>query len=346
MTRAGQIEVREVQLHLRVPFTISRATHTEKPIVLVEWVEGERVARGEASPDAFFGESASSLRHDIESALALLPDDPGAIGELRRRLDERFPHGGAASCALDILAHDRLTQALGVPLHRWLGLDPKAAPPTSFTIGIAEPQVMAERAAAAAAAGFEVLKVKLGSEDDVGIVRAVRSRYKGRLHVDANAAWDVERALRTMEALVLFGVEFVEQPLPPEDLDGLRALRARSALPIVVDESVVRAGDARRVAGIAHGINVKLMKCGGIAPARDLIGEAREVGLRVMVGCRAAESSVAIAAAAHLAPLADWADLDGNLLVADDPFVAVEVHRGRFVYPDRPGLGAVPRERP
>lgn len=337
------LRIREIELHLSVPFKISRHTRTEKRILVLEYEEGGRIARGEASPDPFFGESTESLRAELAEAGELLPEDPLALQELRSRLDARFPHGGAAACALDTLAHDRAAQRLGVPLYRWLGLDARRAPPTSYTIGIAEPPAMAERAARAAAAGFSVLKVKLGGEDDVAIVRAVRERFRGRITVDPNAGWDVGRAAATIEALVPFGIEFVEQPLPPDDLDGLRALHALSKLPLVVDESVVRATDLPRLAGAADGVNVKLMKCGGIGPALDLIATARAHGLRVMLGCRAAESSVGIAAAAHLAPLADWADLDGNLLVSDDPFVAVAVKEGRFVYPERPGLGVLAR---
>ena len=337
------IRVREVDLHLAVPFKISRQTRTEKRVVLVELDERGRVARGEASPDPFFGETTESVRREIDDALPLLPNDPLALQELRTHLDDRFPHGGAAACALDTLAHDRAAQALGVPLYRMLGLDARRAPPTSYTVGIDAPPVMAERAAEIAARGFEILKVKLGSDDDVAIVRAVRERFPGRITVDPNAGWDLERAARTIEAIAPYRIEFVEQPLPPEDLEGLRALARRSRLPIVVDETIVRASDVPKVAGAAAGVNVKLQKCGGVGPALDIIATARAHGMKVMLGCRAAESSVSIAAAAHLAPLADWADLDGNLLVTDDPFMAVEVRAGRFVYPERLGLGAIQR---
>lgn len=312
--------------------------------MVAEWSEGGRVCYGEASVDPYFGETPESIRTEVEAALALLPDDPLGLTDLLAGLARRFPRGGAARCALDVLAHDRAAQQAGVPLHRWLGLDVNLVPPTSFTIGLARPAEMAEGAAAAAAAGFEILKVKLGGDDDVAIVRSIRERFDGTLRVDPNAAWDVEGALRTIDALAPYQIEFVEQPLPPEDLDGLRRLRSRSALPIVVDESVVDARDVERVSGIADGVNVKLQKCGGIAAALDVIAAARRCGLRVMVGCRAAETSVSISAAAHLAALADWADLDGNLLVADDPFVAVEVRRGRFVFPERAGLGVRARE--
>jgi L-alanine-DL-glutamate epimerase-like enolase superfamily enzyme len=335
--------VRTIELHLEVPFQISRSVRTSKRVVLVELEEGGRVSRGEASPDPFFNETTESLESDVRDALALVPEDPSDLATLRRRLDERFPHGGAAACAIDVLAHDRAAQAAGVPLRSFLGLAPALAPPTSFTIGIAEPAVMADRAAAAAAKGFGVLKVKLGhGEDDERILEGIRARFGGTIRVDPNAAWTPDEAPSRIERIVRFGIEFVEQPTPPDDIDGLRRVRERSELPIVADEAAVRAPDVDRLAGACDGINVKLQKCGGIAEARAMIARAHDLGMRVMLGCRAAETSVAIAAAAHLAPAVEWADLDGNLLITDDPFRAVAVERGRFVFPDRPGLGVVP----
>jgi L-alanine-DL-glutamate epimerase-like enolase superfamily enzyme len=335
--------VRTVDVHLAVPFAISRAVRTEKRVVLVELDDGARVSRGEASPDPFFGESSESLEADVRSALELVPEDPADLATLRPRLDARFPHGGGAACALDILAHDRAAQAAGVPLRTFLGLAPAEAPPTSFTIGIAEPGVMAERAAAARAAGFTVLKVKLGHGDDVEILERIRAVFDGAIRVDPNAAWTVDEAPARIEAIARFGIEFVEQPVAPQDIEGLRRVRERSALPIVADEAAVRLADVDRLAGACDGINVKLQKCGGIAEGRAMIARAHQLGLKVMLGCRAAETSVAIAAAAHLAPAVEWADLDGNLLIVDDPFVAVPVERGRFVFSDRPGLGVLSR---
>ena len=327
--------VRTVELHLTVPFAISRATLTTKKVVLVEAREGERVSRGEGVPDAFFGEDADAVARAVRDSVALIPDDPQDLATLKARLDERFPHGGAACCAIDVLAHDRAAQAAGVPLRAFLGLAPAEPPPTSFTIGLAEPEVMAERAAAAAAKGFSVLKVKLGAGDEVAILRAIRERYNGAIRVDPNAAWTADEAPRRIDRLVPFGIEFVEQPIAPDDLEGLLRVRERSPLPM-------RLADVDRLAGACDGINVKLQKCGGVAEARAMIERAHELGLKVMLGCRAAETSVAIAAAAHLAPAVEWADLDGNLLISDDPFRAVAVERGRFVFPDRPGLGAIP----
>ncbi len=202
---------------------------------------------------------------------------------------------------------------------------------------------MAERAAAAKALGFTVLKVKLGHGDDVPVLEAIRAVFDGTIRVDPNAAWTPQEAPGRIERIERFGVEFVEQPVAPEDIEGLRYVRERSALPIVADEAAVRLADVDRLAGACDGINVKLQKCGGIAEARAMIERAHALGLKVMLGCRAAETSVSIAAAAHLAPSVEWADLDGNLLIVDDPFIAVPVERGRFVFSDRPGLGVLLR---
>ncbi|OGO74188.1 MAG: hypothetical protein A3G84_00845 [Chloroflexi bacterium RIFCSPLOWO2_12_FULL_71_12] len=335
--------VRTILLHLEVPFAISRAVRTEKRVVLVELEEDGRMSRGEASPDAFFGETTESLEREVREATRLVPEDPHDLATLRTRLDQRFPHGGAAAAAIDILAHDRAAQAAGVPLRTFLGLAPAEAPPTSFTLGIAEPEVMAERAAAAAAKGFEVLKVKLGHGDDEAVLAAIRERFSRTIRVDPNAAWTAEETPARIERILRFGIEFVEQPIAADDIEGLRYVRERSAVPIVADEAAVRLADVDRLAGACDGINVKLMKCGGVAEARDMIARAHELGLKVMLGCRAAETSVGIAAAAHLAPAVEWADLDGNLLITDDPFVAVPVERGRFVFSERPGLGAIAR---
>ena len=335
--------VRTVDVHLAVPFAISRAVRTEKRVVLVELHDGARVAYGEASADPFFGETTESLEADVRAALDCVPEDPQDLATLRARLDGRFPHGGGAACALDTLGHDRASQDRGVPLRTFLGLAPAEAPPTSFTIGIAEPALMAQRAAAAKAAGFTVLKVKLGHGDDVAVLDAIRGVFDGTIRVDPNAAWSPQEAPGRIERIAQFGVEFVEQPVAAQDIDGLRYVREHSALPIVADEAAVRLSDIDTLAGACDGINVKLQKCGGIAEGRAMIERAHQLGLKVMLGCRAAETSVAIAAAAHLAPAVEWADLDGNLLIVDDPFVAVPVERGRFVFSDRPGLGVLPR---
>lgn len=336
--------VRTIDVHLEVPFAISRAVRTEKRLVLIEVEQHGRVARGEASPDPYFGDTVDQLERDVRAAAALLPEDPADLGGALVRIAERFPHGGAAACAIDLVAHDRAAQAAGLPLRAFLGLAPAEPPPTSFTIGLAPAGVMAERAAAAGARGFTTLKVKLGGDgDEVAILTAIRERFDGTIRVDPNGGWSVEEAPARIAAIARFDLEFVEQPVDPRDLDGLRRVRERSALPIVADEAAVRVADLDRLAGACDGVNVKLQKCGGIAPGRAMIERAHQLGLKVMLGCRAAETSVGIAAAAHLAGQVEWADLDGNLLIVDDPFHAVPVERGRFVFSDRPGLGAIAR---
>ena len=336
------VTVRTIELHLAVPFAISRATHTTKKVVLVELREGDRISRGEGVPDAFFGETPESVERDVRGALDALSEDPLDLIGVGAALEHRFPHGGAACCAIDVLAHDRASQAAGVTLRDFLGLAAGEPPPTSFTIGIAEPALMAERAAKAAAEGFTVLKVKLGHGDDVVALRAIRERFAGTIRVDPNAAWTADEAPARIAALVPFDLEFVEQPIAPQDIEGLRRVREGSPLPIVADEAAVRASDVATLIGACDGINVKLQKCGGVAAARAMIAAAHDGGLKVKLGCRAAETSVAIAAAAHLAPAVEWADLDGNLLITDDPFRAVGVKDGRFVYSGRTGLGAIP----
>lgn len=338
-----KINVRTIDVHLVVPFAIARHVRTEKRVVIIECDDGTIVARGEASADPYFGETTEALEAAVRDASGLLPVDPLDLATLRVRLEERFPHGGAAACAIDVLAHDRAAQAAGLPLRTFLGLRDGDAPPTSFTIGIADPAVMAERAASAAALGFTVLKVKLGQAEDLAALTAIRERFGGTIRVDPNAAWSVDEAPAKIASIVRYGIEFVEQPVAADDIDGLRAVRQRSELPIVADEAAVRCADLDRLAGACDGINVKLQKCGGIAEGRAMIERAHELGLKVMLGCRAAETSVSIAAAAHLAPAVEWADLDGNLLIADDPYLAVPVERGRFIFSQRPGLGVLVR---
>jgi L-alanine-DL-glutamate epimerase-like enolase superfamily enzyme len=232
--------------------------------------------------------------------------------------------------------HDLAGRRLGVPLYELLGLDGSRTPQTSFTIGLDTPEVVARKVKEAAA--YPVLKVKMGSADDREVLAAVRDSTDRPIRVDANEGWTPAEALERLDWLARLRVEFVEQPLPAGQLEETRALRRRSPLPFFADESVHRAEDIPRLAGAFDGINIKLMKCGGLAEAMRMIAVARAHGMRVMLGCMI-ESSLAITAAAHLSPLVDTADLDGNLLLEDDPFTGASVVDGRIVLPDGPGLG-------
>jgi L-Ala-D/L-Glu epimerase len=230
---------------------------------------------------------------------------------------------------------------LNAPLYRLLGLDASKTPVTTFSIGIDAPEVVQQKVQEAK--DFPVLKIKVGTENDAQIVGAVREVTDRPLRVDANEGWhDKEQALEKIRWLQKMGVELIEQPLPAAMLEETAWLKERVEIPIIADEAVQRAGDIPKLAGAYHGVNIKLMKAGGIQEALRMIHVARACGLKIMLGCMI-ESSVAVAAAAHISPLVDYADLDGNLLISNDPFVGVGVKEGKLIVSDRPGLGVSAR---
>jgi L-alanine-DL-glutamate epimerase-like enolase superfamily enzyme len=231
---------------------------------------------------------------------------------------------------------DLAGKRLGVPLYELMGIDPTSMPVTSFTIGMDTPEIVEQKVREAE--GFAVLKVKMGTEDDRRVLETVRNVTDRVLRVDANEGWSLEDALSRLEWLQEMGVELVEQPLPANQLTEMRELKKRSPLPLFADESVARAEDIPGLADAFDGINIKLMKCGGLGEALRMIHVARAHDMKIMLGCMI-ESSLAITAAAHIAPLVDFADLDGNLLITNDPFVGAEVRDGRLVLPTAPGLG-------
>ena len=328
---------RPLDLKLRHTFRIARGAADARRNVLVEIEEDGRRGRGEAAPIRRYHE-------DADSAAAALDVMAGQLGDVRpfAQAAERAAVEGqrSAEAAVDMALHDLAGQRLGVPLYEVLGLDPRAAPETSFTIGLAEPEVVVQKVREAAA--YPILKVKMGSDDDREVLTAVRDSTRSRIRVDANEGWTPQGALDRLEWLARLGVEFVEQPLPADRIDETRELRRRSPLPFYADESVHRARDIPRLAGAFDGINIKLMKCGGLGEALRMIAVARALGLKVMLGCMI-ESSLGITAAAHLSPLVDTADLDGNLLLDDDPFRGATVEAGRIILPDGPGLGVSER---
>jgi L-alanine-DL-glutamate epimerase-like enolase superfamily enzyme len=326
------------ELHLRHAFRLSRGVSASRRNLLVEVEDGELVGLGEAAPIARYGQDV----HSAERAVAIMAErlgDPRHFADAARRA--AVAGESAAEAALDLALHDLAGRRLGVPLYELWGLDPRATPATSFTIGLDTPERVVEKVAEAG--DFEILKIKLGSPDDRAIVEAVRQVTDRPLRVDANEGWTFDEAVANLRWLAELGVEMVEQPLPAAEIEASRELRKHSPLPIWADESVHRAADLPRLAGAFDGINLKLMKCGGLSEARAMIATARAHGLGVMLGCMI-ESSLGITAAAHLSPLVDAADLDGNLLVTNDPFRGVRVVGGRLVLPDGPGLGVERRE--
>ncbi|HYI02074.1 dipeptide epimerase [Hyalangium sp.] len=333
---------RVIELPLRHAWTISRGTSTSKRNVVVELRSEGHVGVGEAAPNVRYHESAETVLEALRTLERGLDRDLRYFRDISEALQEALPGNGAAKAAVDIALHDLAGKTLGVPLYRLLGVDPARMPITSFSIGIDDPETLARKVREAEP--YPILKVKLGAERVREVFSTVRAATSKVVRVDANEAWRPEEALEHIKWMATQGVELVEQPLPAADVEGAKWLRARSPLPLVADEALIRASDVPRLAEGYHGINVKLQKAGGIRETLRIIDVARACGLKVMIGCMV-ETSVGIAAAAHLGPLADWLDLDGNLLISEDPFRGHPVVQGRIQLGDGPGLGVEPRTR-
>ena len=342
-------------LPFRDPFVISRASHgagescTTVVIELREDAEGPDgpVGIGEGYPDSYYGETpetmtvvmprllaaieplAEDLRGDVETVRDALADAEGLMSA-------SIANHGGAKCAIDIALHDLVGKRLGMSVPKLLELE-GPTPPTDFTLGIDTPEVVAERASRARS--FPALKIKVGGAADLATLEAVRGVFDGPIRVDANTGWTPDTAKTLLPRLVDLGVELVEQPFPARRLDWLRELQADSPLPIVADESCVTIQDLDTLVGVVRGVNVKLAKCGGVGPAKRMLERARDLGFQRFLGCME-ETSVAIAASAAVAPLADWVDLDGNLLIAEDPFEGLVIDEKKVWHlADAPGLG-------
>jgi len=334
-----------LRLPLRDPFRIARSDHDAglaTTTVIVELRDDRHpglVGIGEGFPDRFYGETSETMAAVLPLLLAAIgaPEatPEGLLGS-DVAMDGAIAHHGAAKCAIDIALHDLVGKITGQPVHRLLGLSTEI-PPTDFTIGIDEPAVVAERARRAAR--FPALKIKLGGQHDLATLEAVRGVFDGPIRIDANTGWTREGAVAMLPELERLGVELIEQPFPRHALADLGWLQERSALPIVADESAVTIDDLDGLVGIVGGVNVKLAKCGGIGPAGRMLARARDLGFRTFLGCME-ETSVGIAASAAVASLADWVDLDGNLLLAADPFKGLELGDDcRWQLGEAPGLG-------
>jgi L-alanine-DL-glutamate epimerase-like enolase superfamily enzyme len=333
-----------VALRTKNPFIIARGGSSEYRVVRVTLTADDGATGwGEAAPSKFYGETADTVVDVLPMlAEALRGADAWSLEALEHTLSGVIRFNGSARAAVSAALHDMMGKRLGVPVWKLWGLDPKASPLSSFTIGIA-PDEATLRSRVADAAQYPVLKIKLGSRWDERIVRVVRELAPDKvLRIDANAAWTPKSALRMIPILQELGVEFVEQPLPPHDIEGLRFVRDRSALPIIADESCLVAADIPRLAGAVDGINIKLAKCGGLREALKMIATARAHDMMVMAGCMI-ESSLGITAAAHFAPLLDCADFDGAALVSNDPYVGATIDGGVIRLPDAPGLGVTAR---
>jgi L-alanine-DL-glutamate epimerase-like enolase superfamily enzyme len=331
-----EVEARIVRLELAETFVIAREATDEVDVVQVTIGHKGAVGHGEAAPIDRYGESAKSARAFVQEHAELLGDEPFALEDIGERLDA-VPGEQAAKAAIDAALHDLQGKLLGMPAARLLGL-PRTGPPTSWTVWLGDPDDMARRAEDAARR-FRRLKLKLGGGDglDVERVQAVRGVTELPLQVDVNEWWTLEEALEALPQLAVLGVEYCEQPLRAGD-DGGRVLKERSPIPIFVDEDCHTLSDVASCVQIAHGINIKLAKSGGIREAIRMVHAAQALRLGVMIGCML-ESGLGIAAGCCVAPLCDHVDLDGNLLLREDPCPGVELVDGVQVPSVAPGLG-------
>jgi L-alanine-DL-glutamate epimerase-like enolase superfamily enzyme len=334
-----QVTARIVSLELAETFVIARESTDVAEVVQVEIRHGDVSGYGEGAPIDRYEETAESALAYVEEHAEALGDDPFALDEIEARL---APREWAARAAIDGALHDLQGKLLEVPVWRLLGLR-REGPPTSWTIWLGDPDEMASRAAKAV--DFSRLKLKLGARDglDVDRVRAVREVTHAPLQVDVNEYWSYDEALEALPQLAALGVEYCEQPLPAGDPDGPK-LKAASPIPIYVDEDCHRLADVAACAERAHGINIKLAKSGGIREAVRMAHAASALGLGVMLGCMV-ESGLGISAAAQIASLCNHVDLDGNLLIAEDPWPGVDFSQGVQWPSEEAGLGVAAAAR-
>ncbi len=322
-----------LELPLVHPFKIARNTEEEARMAVFRLAWRDLEGLGESVPIARYDESVESVTSYFKNH-QLAGDDPYLLDVL---LSGAIPP--AARCGLDIALHDLIGKDCGKPLYRLLGLDPSATPTTSFTIGIGDADTTLRKVRELG--DHPVVKVKVGAAcaaQEVETIGMIRSHYSGTIRIDANEGWTAEQAVSVLRDIERFDIEFCEQPIPAGHPEQLRYIRERSAIPIVTDEDSRTAGDLPVLRGCVDGINVKLVKTGGIRGALAMIHTARALGMKVMLGCMV-ESQISATAAAQISPLVDWADIDGPFLTKDDPFTGITYDKGKIVLPDGPGLG-------
>lgn len=326
------------KLHLHNVWTISRNSSHYKENVFVQIQKDGVTGYGEAAPNIRYGENAQTTEETIgRIAETFLKQDFQQCTQVKNFLDGLPDTPNCAKAALDIALMDWVAQSRQTPLYQMLGLNGLQTPLTSFSIGMDTIDVIQKKIVQAV--DYPILKIKVGCPNDRELIEAVRAVTDKPIRVDANEGWkDKETAVRIIEWMQTRGVEFIEQPMPTGRLEETAWIRQRVSLPLVADEDVLNSADIPLLAEVYDGINIKLMKAGGIQEALRMIHTARALQLKVMIGCMI-ESSLAVTAAAHLSPLADWADLDGNLLIRNDPFCGVKVSGGRLILNDLPGLG-------
>jgi L-Ala-D/L-Glu epimerase len=331
-----KLQYQTYNLPFQHPFTISKGTKTHQPTLVVELDFMGIKGYGEAPAIAYYNIPVEKMVEDIERKKMFIEkfafSDPERYWHYLHHL---FPANPFLVCALDMAGWDIYGKLKRKQLHELWGLDTATAPLTDFTIGI---DTIENMVAKMKEKPWPIYKIKVGVEDDIEMVSALRQHTDAVLRVDANAGWTLEQALQKIPLLKELGVELVEQPLAKDDWEGMKLLFEKSELPLIADESCVAEGDVEKCHQHFHGINIKLTKCSGITPARRMITKAKELGMKVMVGCMN-ESSVGTAAIAQLAPMLDYVDMDGPLLLTEDIGKGVDFLHGRILYNQLPGLG-------
>lgn len=330
-----------LELKTRHPFIIARGSQDTYRTVLVKLVDREgQEGWGEAAPQRYYGETPETVLAALQVYATVLPADPSHLEHAESRMVDALHGNNSARAAVSTALHDLTAKRLGIPVHRLWGLDAAKCPGSTFTIGIDTPERL--RMKVKEAEQYPVLKIKLGTPDDLAILRAIREGTDKELRVDANAGWTRKQAIKMLPVLEEFGVTVLEQPLDPTDLDGLAEVTRHSKIPVIADESCLVASDIPGLVGKVDGINIKLAKTGSLREALRMIAVARAHHLLVMVGCMI-ESSIGITAAAQVTPLVDICDLDGAALLARDPYVGATIDQGQLRLPGSPGLGLTMR---
>jgi L-alanine-DL-glutamate epimerase-like enolase superfamily enzyme len=337
----NKIDATIVRHKLRHTWTTTMSSSDFRDVLYLSFNSGGITGHGEGAPIVRYKEDAELARQAVESVRPLLTSaDPWTFAKVMGQVFAKVEGNYAAKAAIDIALMDWVGQKLGIPLYRYFGLDAKDAPVTTFSIGIDTPEITKQKVREAAQ--YPVLKVKVGLDKDESTMEAIRSVTKKPLRLDANEGFkSKEEAVRKINWLESLGAEFIEQPLPAHMIEETRWIRSRVHIPILADESCLHPSDVPKIADSFDGVVIKLMKTGGIIEAYKMIQTAKAFKLKTMLGCMI-ESSVGITAAAHLSPLVDFADLDGNLLIANDSFSGVKVVEGKLILPNRPGLGLIP----
>ena len=342
-SKALTLRFRPYELHLKHVFTLASGSRSTTPVMLTEIEYENTIGYGEASMPPYLGESHLTATAFLNKVDLKQFGSPFLMEDILAYIDHLAPGNYAAKASVDIALHDLVGKLMKQPWYRIWGLDPSKTPNTSFTIGIDKPDVVKTKVREAAP--YKILKVKLGQGNDKEMITTVRSETDKPICVDINQGWtNRNMALDMAHWLKDQGVVFIEQPMSKNSVDDIAWLTQHSPLPIIADEAIQTISDFRNIQGAYNGINVKLMKCGGLRAAYIMIKMAKDLGMKVMIGCMT-ETSCAVSAAAQLSPLVDWADLDGNLLIDNDVYEGVTVVNGKITLPDRPGIGIVMSEQ-